>query len=764
MILDLNLSFPEPSNPGVARGPLPKQKQFIEYALDPKGPKYVAYYGGIGSGKSLVLCITMLTQAVIHGGEYVIARQFMPELRRTTMRAFLEICPKELIVEYRVADAEVHIRSASGKPAIIYFVGLDEPDKLRSLNLSGGGIDEASQVSEEAFLLLQGRLRNPKGLRKLLLVGNPAGHNWVYQYFVKQDLFKNPEAKLQYKVIVAPSTENKHLPDGYVQGLLDSYSDERIQREVMGSWDAFEGQVYHEFRRDVHVIKPFVIPPEWTKVVGADHGYRNPAAWVWGAQDYDGNLYIYREFYQREWLIEEICKGNKKTREPGVIELNRKDKLDGIWMDPSTKAARGQTGASDWDSYAESLPKQWPLLPAKNEVGTGIDRVKGYLKVNERSGKPRLFIFDTCTNLIEEIAQYRWEERAHNQQAKHNEKEAPVKKNDHACLRADTAVDTLEGVKALSEIRIGDLIKTTLGYLPVAQAGVTGVKPLYRYTFTDGTYLDATPDHPILLTSGSKLAIRDLTPSDTIVKISTCSKLHLMGLYSGRLVNTTEQTVRTVKRALNLCIEKFGNTITDLFPRITTYTMSTAIPTITQSLTLSALAPLNTYLSTGSQKMRLAGLKQESSTWSLSGPSQLSGTGPRPGVNGIGNMLSAWLRKLSILKKSLKRAYTAVRASWLMQPLPLDPSSVTRTVEPPTFVGVEKVYNLSIDGCSEFFANGILVSNCDALRYLVMSRPEAPKHEDIAKRKLGDYGLEASLYKELQQSKRPGPKDPIGDF
>lgn len=31
------------------------------------------------------------------------------------------------------------------------------------------------------------------------------------------------------------------------------------------------------------------------------------------------------------------------------------------------------------------------------------------------------------------------------------------------------------------------------------------------------------------------------------------------------------------------------------------------------------------------------------------------------------------------------------------------------------------VYNLQIDGAHEFFANGVLVHNCDALRYLLLN-------------------------------------------
>lgn len=428
-VLDLNKSFP-PGKDGT-QGPLPKQKQFLDALLDPNGPKFVAYMGGVGSGKSLILCIAMLTQAVMYGGTYVIAREFMPELRRTTMRQFLEVCPPELIIEHRVADAEIHIRSASGKPAIIIFTALEEPGKLRSLNLSGFGVDESSYISEEAFLLLQSRLRNPQGLRKGILVGNPMGHNWIYQYFVKKAIFKTLQDSAKYCLIVAPSTENVHLPEGYVEGMMASYSKDRIEREIMGSFDSFAGQIYTDFNRNIHVIKPFDIPKEWPKRIGLDHGFTNPAAGVWIATDYDNNVYIYREFYQKGWLIEEICKGNKKTREHGLIGMSKKEEIEGVWVDPSTKARRGQTGGSDWDIYLENIPKKWSLVPANNEVNAGIDRVKTLLKPNVKTNKPKLFIFETCKNLIEEITQYRWEELPEGARGSRNEMEKPHKYNDH---------------------------------------------------------------------------------------------------------------------------------------------------------------------------------------------------------------------------------------------------------------------------------------------------------------------------------------------
>lgn len=430
MKLNLNDLFPL-SNKDGKRAPLPKQAKFMQSVLDPKGPQYVLYCGGVGSGKTMVGCITMITMAVMYPGDYVIGRLFSPELKDTTLKQFLEICPKELIQEYRVADKIIKIKAVNNKTSNILFRGLDEPDKLRSLNLSGFYIDESSQVSEESFMLLQGRNRGP-GLNKGILTTNPNGHDWQYKWFVKQDHFKTPEAKIRYKLIQAPSTENIHLRDGYISDMMQTWSAERIKREIEGSFDAFEGMVYHEFRRDVHVIKPFKVPEEWTKVIGIDHGYRNPAAWVWGAVDYDDNIYIYREFYEREWLIEEICKGKEKENKAGVLSLMRGEKIDQARIDPSVKAVRGATGQSDWDIYLDNLPSDFPLMLANNEKTAGIDKVKSYLKVDNTTNKPRLFFFETCSNLIEEVSRYRYKELGANQKGLVNETEEPRKVDDHA--------------------------------------------------------------------------------------------------------------------------------------------------------------------------------------------------------------------------------------------------------------------------------------------------------------------------------------------
>jgi phage terminase large subunit len=233
---------------------------------------------------------------------------------------------------------------------------------------------------------------------------------------------------------MAPSTENHHLPDGYLESIMAAWSEDRIKREIMGSFDAFEGMVYHEFRRDIHVVKPFRIPDNWERHIRIDHGYRNPAAVVFSAISPDGEVYVYREMYEREWLINELVQGNRKEKKIGIAQrIQQGEKFTTAKIDPSTKARRGATGASDFDEYVKHWPETFPPLGlAKNDVQVGIDRVKSYLKVHPKLKRPMLFIFDTCTNLLEEITTYRYPNLKPNQEGKRAENEKPIKVDDHA--------------------------------------------------------------------------------------------------------------------------------------------------------------------------------------------------------------------------------------------------------------------------------------------------------------------------------------------
>ena len=85
------------------------------------------------------------------------------------------------------------------------------------------------------------------------------------------------------------------------------YSDEFAKQEIYGDFIAFEGLVYKEFSRVVHVIDSFEIPEHWRRVRGIDFGFKNPFVCLFCALDEDNRLYIYDEHYYREKLRVFLC-------------------------------------------------------------------------------------------------------------------------------------------------------------------------------------------------------------------------------------------------------------------------------------------------------------------------------------------------------------------------------------------------------------------------------------------------------------------------
>ncbi|HEX7073353.1 MAG TPA: phage terminase large subunit [Hyphomicrobiaceae bacterium] len=386
--------------------PLPRQAEFHRSPA-----RYRAYIGGFGSGKTRCGCMEALVTALEHPGSLgVIARQTYPELRDTTQRTFFEEClPQELLRLSTWRRSEGHLILPNGSEVLFrYLENADET--LKSLNLSWFYIDEASEVAETVFLMLQSRLRNPIGPRRGWITSNPAGHDWMYRRFVSREAIP-PEGRQDYALIHAPTRENVHLPPGYVESLLSSYPPEWVRKYLDASFDVFEGQIFTEFDESKHVIDPLPdgIPEGWEKLAGFDYGLRNPTAVVWAAVDWDGNVIIYDEHYQAEWPPEMHAK-----------EILRRGKVP-IYADPSV-FNRGPTGEAVGNIYHE---QGVTLIPAQNDVDAGINRIHEWLS----GDPPRLRIYRTCSNLIRELKGYRWAPR---RTAVGDEPERPLKQDDHA--------------------------------------------------------------------------------------------------------------------------------------------------------------------------------------------------------------------------------------------------------------------------------------------------------------------------------------------
>ena len=117
------------------------------------------------------------------------------------------------------------------------------------------------------------------------------------------EAFKGPDG-LTRKFIPARLEDNPYLSkDGRYEQMLASLPPVQRKQLLEGNWDVAEGAAFTEFSKSMHVVEPFEVPDGWARVRSGDYGYASPSCILWGAIDWDNNIWIYRELYVKGFTI-----------------------------------------------------------------------------------------------------------------------------------------------------------------------------------------------------------------------------------------------------------------------------------------------------------------------------------------------------------------------------------------------------------------------------------------------------------------------------
>uniref|UniRef100_A0A6M3KUG7 Putative terminase n=1 Tax=viral metagenome TaxID=1070528 RepID=A0A6M3KUG7_9ZZZZ len=363
----------------------PSQYKFVH-----SEKKEVLLSGSYGCGKSRALCYALVRQATIPGNDVLLLRKTLTSLRRSTLISL--IGGSEPILArgtYTHNKLEQRIRLNGG--GTIYYMGLDEATKIRSMNLGAIAVDEAIEITETEYNELLGRLRLLVGSRQIFMATNPGPpSHWIYQYF-----FIDPIE--QREVIMARTEENTLLPDDYILS-LKSLPPSLYRRYVEGIWCAIEGLVYDTFDTKVNIrsCEDEELSIKFEEYfLGIDFGYRSPTAMVLVGRTGE-KLRVLDEVYARKLLMSQI-KDHIKFYHNLYPDLT-------CIVDPS--AATLIAEIENLDVYC---------LKADNDIILGINRVR-------TAFSDGLLISDKCVNLLRELENYIYEEGT----------EKPVKRDDHA--------------------------------------------------------------------------------------------------------------------------------------------------------------------------------------------------------------------------------------------------------------------------------------------------------------------------------------------
>lgn len=336
------------------------------------------------------------------------------------------------------------------------------------------------------------------------------------------------------------------------------------------------------------------------------------------------------------------------------------------------------------------------------------------------------------------------------------------------CFVAGTLVLTAYGNKPIESIRLGELVWTRAGLRRVAECGTTFTQSeTRRVVFSDGRILKGTPEHPIFVVGKGFIPIDALAFADRII---TWGNLVEKNVSHSRGWFTPDTPIASLLRGEGtsttsqpdvLSIRRFGNPFTDPSPMECTFITRTKTHPTTSLATSNYSHPLSITSDTATR------VPHNAPTLKRFANSPLLGTHPQRGGLGIRNMES----EHGITASQSSERAPCVRISTSAQPFAtptgfvltsacndgttetrrssrkpsascVNSSSFARRARnkkpahPPArlnYVSViavlddlpEPVYNLTVEGLPEYFANGVLVHNCgDAVGLACWEKPE----------------------------------------
>lgn len=221
---------------------LPKQENAVYYLKDSVTTELL-YGGAAGGGKSALGCLWLIEMCQTYAGSrWLMGRSKLKALKETTLNTFFDISSKlGIVVQYNYNQQSGIITFYNGSEIILkdLFLYPSDPnfDSLGSLEITGAFIDECNQVVHKAWQVVKSRCRyklNEFGLvPKIFGSCNPA-KNWVYSQFYHPS--RKKELKKYRKFVQALPTDNPHLPESYLQALLQLDENSK-QRLYYGNWE-----------------------------------------------------------------------------------------------------------------------------------------------------------------------------------------------------------------------------------------------------------------------------------------------------------------------------------------------------------------------------------------------------------------------------------------------------------------------------------------------------------------------------------------------
>lgn len=384
-------------------------------------------FGGNRSGKTecgAVECIWMLRgnhpyrqkRKNVFGWAVSLSQQVQRDVAQAKILSYL---PKSWIADITMLSGrkdspasgvidQIKIRNVWGGISTLGFKSCDQGrEKFQGSSLDFVWFDEEPprDIYEECLMRIMDKCGDIFGTMTPL-----KGRTFIYDEIYLNHR-KNPEVWHEFM----NWEDNPYLSKKEAKLLENALDATSLDARKYGKFSEGAGLVYPEFDESVHVIEPFRVPPEWQENISIDPGLHNPLSAHWYCVDWDGNIYVIAEHFASGKDIDFHAAAIRSISAKLGWKTDNKGRISAL-----IDSAANQRTLASAKSVTELFTDRGILVnPAVNKnIFAGISRIKAYLK--QDNGEPNLYVFKTCTNMIEEFKTYFWADG-----------DAPVKKDDH---------------------------------------------------------------------------------------------------------------------------------------------------------------------------------------------------------------------------------------------------------------------------------------------------------------------------------------------
>ena len=352
-------------------------------------------------GKTLLSVYEMVAKA--SGTENCSVAYIAPtyqQARDIAWEQLKKICLPVISGQSNESRLEVNIFNKFGGTSKIVLRGWESVETLRGQAFDFLVLDEVSMY-KNFWLNWQEVLRPTLTDRKghALFISTPKGFNHFY------DLYNKESKDSDFKSFHFTTYENPYIPVEEIEKAKQELTEDRFAQEYLADFRKTEGLVYKEFDRGKHIYQGDYqnVMKGFSKVFGGvDFGFTNPAAALTIRKDADARYFVTEEWYKRSQTDTQIA------------DYVSRLKWNECYPDPES--------ASGIEELRRKGVNLRDVLKNKDSIRNGINAIRELFKSN------RLFIHESCENLVWELETYSYPDKKED----HNEEEKPIKENDHA--------------------------------------------------------------------------------------------------------------------------------------------------------------------------------------------------------------------------------------------------------------------------------------------------------------------------------------------